>query len=321
MLVNVNKIKLTVFLLASAMFIICFLFAVHDGVKAQQLGAIITFEQSITTDEEGGRLYFPNFVYSDPFSNEIYVIDGKSRIIIHTHDLFPLLTLGRKDGIESPQGLTVDEHGNLYVIQMGKDKDMKYRISVFDSCLKWNRDIFLDGFEDAESFIPYRIAVDKKGNLYVAANNYPAVLYINSYGRLIDTMFPDEGGEKAKIINVTLDKTGRVYLVSEEKGRIYVYDSDRKFIFKFGEKGGSSGKLSRPKAAGIDNRYGRIYVVDYMRHTINVYNKEGKFIFEFGGMGWSEGWFQFPVDLAVDNEGRIVVADLFNQRVQVFNSW
>ena len=63
-----------------------------------------------------------------------------------------------------------------------------------------------------------------------------------------------------------------------------------------------------------------MYVVDYMRHTITVYNRDGTFIFEFGGLGWGEGWFQHPGDLAVDNEGRIIVADTFNQRVQVFNS-
>jgi hypothetical protein len=44
-------------------------------------------------------------------------------------------------------------------------------------------------------------------------------------------------------------------------------------------------------------------------------------MFEFGGMGWSEGWFQHPSYFIVDKLGRIIVADTFNQRVQVFNSW
>ncbi|MCK5506672.1 MAG: hypothetical protein KAJ10_16020, partial [Thermodesulfovibrionia bacterium] len=92
-------------------------------------------------------------------------------------------------------------------------------------------------------------------------------------------------------------------------------------LLKFGEKVGSSGKLSRPKAVGVDYRKGRMYVVDYMRHTISVYSMDGTFIFEFGGMGWGEGWFQHPLDLAIDSGSRIIVADLFNQRVQVFNSW
>jgi DNA-binding beta-propeller fold protein YncE len=112
-----------------------------------------------------------------------------------------------------------------------------------------------------------------------------------------------------------------MYLVSEDLGRIYVYDENKKIILKFGEKGGSSGKLSRPKAIAVDNRNERMYIVDYMRHTVTVYNREGEYIFEFGGMGWGEGWFQHPLDIDVDNKGRLLVADLFNHRVQVFNTW
>jgi DNA-binding beta-propeller fold protein YncE len=134
----------------------------------------------------------------------------------------------------------------------------------------------------------------------------------------LDIISPEEEGKKAKLTSVTLDKAGRIYLLSEEEGRVYVYDENRNFLFKFGEKGGSSGKLSRPKAIGIDNRNGRMYVVDYMRHTINVYDKDGKYLFEFGGLGWGEGWFQFPIDLTVDPTGRILIADLFNHRIQVF---
>ena len=61
-----------------------------------------------------------------------------------------------------------------------------------------------------------------------------------------------------------------------------------------------------------------MYVVDYMRHTVNVYDKDGKYLFEFGGLGWGEGWFQYPKDIAIDSQGRIFVADTFNDRVDVF---
>jgi DNA-binding beta-propeller fold protein YncE len=118
---------------------------------------------------------------------------------------------------------------------------------------------------------------------------------------------------------VTIDGQGRIYLVSEETGHIYVYDEDRNPLFQFGVKGGSSGKLSRPKAVAVDNRDGRMYVVDYMRHTINVYDREGEYMFEFGGKGWLPGWFSFPTTITVDPTGRVFVADLFNSRVQVFN--
>jgi DNA-binding beta-propeller fold protein YncE len=295
---------------------------VPSALESQQLGsAIITYQESITTDEEDRNLVLPSFIYADLLTGEVYVIDGKGRIIIFSPELFPLITLGKRDGVEAPQGLTVDAEGNLYIAQAASKSNPKNRISVYNACLKWERDIYLEDFEGSGSFAPYRLAIDKKGNLYVAASHFPGVVYVDTTGRFIDIIAPEEDGKKIKLNSVVIDKAGKIYVVSEDQSHIYVYDENRKFINKFGEKGGSTGKLSRPKAIGVDDRTGRSFVVDYMRHTVTSYDKEGKYLFEFGGLGWSEGWFQHPVNLAIDNKGRIFVADLFNQRVQVFNSW
>jgi len=67
----------------------------------------------INTDEDGGKLSYPGFVLAEPVTNEIYVIDGMSRIIIYTPDFFPMYTLTKRNGIESPQGLAVDEKGYI----------------------------------------------------------------------------------------------------------------------------------------------------------------------------------------------------------------
>ena len=154
--------------------------------------------------------------------------------------------------------------------------------------------------------------------MYVAGSYYPGVLLLNTKGQFLEVLSPEEEGRKVNINYVTVDQAGRIYLVSEEVSHIYVYDENRKFLFKFGQKGGSTAKLSRPLAVGVDNRSGRMYVVDYMRHTISAYDKEGKYLFEFGGLGWGEGWFQYPKDITVDSMGRILVADTFNNRIEVF---
>ena len=300
-------------------FAICSLLCVPYKLNAQPQGPPVTYIDSITEDEEEGRLYFPSFVFAEPFINEIYVISG-GKIIIFTSDFYPVFTLSKRDGLDSPQGLTVDAEGNLYVAQGATKENPRHRISIFNACLKWERDIFFEGFEKADSFIPYRLAIDKKGNIYVAGSYFPGVLLLNNQGRLLDIISPDEEGKKVNLNSLTVDQAGRVYIVSETESHIYVYDENRKFLFKFGEKGGSSGKLSRPMGISVDNRNGRIYVVDYMRHTISVYDKDGKYLFEFGGLGWGEGWFQYPRDIAVDNTGRILVADTFNDRIEVFQA-
>ncbi len=317
----VNRARNKVFFIALFLLVMVSASFSPGQIEAQQLGAVITFQETISTDEEGGKLIFPSFVFADVFHNEVYLIDGRSRIIVFTSDFFPLLTMDKRSGIETPQGLTVAPGGRLYVAQSVSKSNPRNRISVYSACLKWERDIYLSGFEGADSFVPYRLAIDKKGNLYVTSSSSAGVLVTDGNGRLLYKLSPEEDGRKIIFTYVTIDQEGRIYLVSEEEGRIYVYDENNKPVMKFGEKGGSSGKLSRPRAVGVDHRNGRMYVVDYMRHTITVFNREGDFIFEFGGLGWGEGWFQHPIDLDIDNEGRIIVADTFNQRVQVFNSW
>lgn len=284
---------------------------------SNERGSSVVYIDSITEDEEGEKLSFPSFVFAERVRNEIYVIDSKSRIIIYTSDFFPIFILGRNDGIEVPQGLTVDAEGNLYVTQSPTKENPRSRISVYNACLKWKSDIYLEGLEGVELFSPSRVAIDKKGNIFITGSYSPGVLVMNTQDRHIDILSPEEEGRKVRLNDVHIDMDGRIYLVSEEEGHIYVYDNNRKFLFKFGEKGGSSGKLSRPQAVAVDNRNGRMYIVDYMRHIVSAYDKDGKYLFEFGGLGWGEGWFQYPKDIAVDSAGRILVADTFNNRIQV----
>lgn len=313
---DLRRSRLLPLTLYSMLIAVCYLLCVPHGLNAQPP---VTYIDSIIEDEEEGRLSFPSFVFAETVRNEIYIIAG-SRIIIYTSNFFPIFTLSKRNGIEAPLGLTVDSEGNLYVAQAPSKGNLRPRISVFNACLKWERDIYLKGFEGADSFIPYRLAIDKKGNIYIAGSYFPGVLVINSEGQLLELISPEEEDRKARVNNVTLDSAGKIYIVSEEEGRIYVYDENRKFLFKFGEKGGSSGKLSRPQAVGIDNTNGRMYVVDYMRHTISAYDKDGKYLFEFGGLGWGDGWFQYPRDLTVDPMGRVFIADTFNNRIQVFQT-
>ncbi len=290
------------------------------GAESEGAGTGPPYIESIHYDDEGNVIRFPSFVMAEPVMNEIYVIDSMNRIIVYTSDLFPLLTITGRNGIENPTGVAVDKDGNVYVTQSSTKEDARSRIVILNACLKKTREIFFQGFEGASSFVAFRIALDKKGLMYVAGLSYPGVIVLDNQGRFLKVLAPMEGDRTARISGVTIDKGGRIYLLSEDESRIYVYDENYKFLFKFGEKGGSSGKLSRPKGIAVDDANGKIYVSDYMRHSVNIYDKEGKYLSEFGGMGWGEGWFQHPMDIAVDSNGRILVADTFNDRIQLFKS-
>jgi len=270
----------------------------------------------IVHDNEELDLHYPAFVRYEQVLDEIYVIDGRSRVIIYTHDLYPLFSIDRRDGIESPNGLAVDANGYVYVAQGALKRGQRTRISVYNPILQWERDIYFKDFEGAESFKPYRIAFDGRGNVLVAGIGYRGVLVLDREGNLREILSPTEDTRKPAINNVQVIGN-RIFLISEEAGRIYVYDLSRSFLFAFGAKGGAPRHLSRPQSVAVDST-GRMFVTDYMRHVVVAYDKDGTWLFEFGGMGWGPGWFQFPKEIAIDKEDRIMVGDVFNNRIQIF---
>lgn len=282
----------------------------------------ITSLHVIREDYQGTRLSYPSKLFVDLVKREIYVTDsGNGRILVYTHDFYPLLAIGKLDGIEAPGGLAVDHDGSLYVaLAPGRTNPMP-RIAVFSPSLRWEKDIVFAGFKDAEGFQPRNIAIhNRTGRLYVAGG-YPGAVVLHKDGSFSHLLSPMDAlkhrdPERATICDVEVGPAGKIFLLSEDMGRVYVYDHDENFLIKFGEKGGSSGKLSRPRGLGIDHNTGVVYVIDYMRHTANAYSDKGRFLYEFGGKGWGRGWFQFPSDISVDAQGNVLVADTFNNRVQ-----
>ena len=293
--------------------------AIHaDQIKLKKISCLYIIRE----DYNGLKLSYPSKLFFDSVKKEIYITDsGHSRILVYTYDFYPLLSVGKSNCIETPAGIVVDPEGYLFVAQSSSLRQKGARISVFNPSLRWNKDIFFEGFENADSFHPINIAINKAGKFYVAGVSFHGVVVLNEDGTFCNLLSPVDSlgkGEeqKATICDVEIGSSGRIYLLSEDMGRIYVYDDKENFLFKFGKKGGGSGKLSRPRGMALDKHNKIIYVIDYMRHTANAYSENGHFLFEFGGKGWGKGWFQYPSDITADDSGNVLIADTFNNRVQ-----
>jgi len=58
-------------------------------------------------------------------------------------------------------------------------------------------------------------------------------------------------------------------------------------------------------------------VCDSSNHRIQVFELSGKFVGKFGRKGSNLGEFNDPASVAVLSNGRIVVSDLDNHRIQI----
>ncbi len=313
------------------------------------LGAPVTAVAILTKDDQGHKLKYPSSVFCDHKTGEIYVVSsGNAKVVIYSADYFPETSIGKGRGIDAPEGVYVDKNGNIYIAQ-GPTAKHPAEITVLNAALFPVKQIRFTGFKDAKMFVPVHIIQDRNGNFYVAGINSLGIVVLDKNGKFLRKLIPQEhiapapasegmagflshkrsyqqkshiSKDSGKVVpvhvtDVTTDDRGRLFLLSEGTSKIYVYTPQEDFLYSFGQKGGTMGKTSRPRGIAIDNGTDRVYVCDYMRHTILAYTLGGKFIFEFGGKGWSVGWFNYPTSVAVDPHGNVIVADLFNQRVQI----
>ena len=66
------------------------------------------------------------------------------------------------------------------------------------------------------------------------------------------------------------------------------------------------------------NKAEHLMVCDTNNNRIQVFEVNGKFLGKFGSEGEKTGQFTKPSSLAVLSDGRIVVTDFHNHRVQIF---
>jgi sugar lactone lactonase YvrE len=146
---------------------------------------------------------------------------------------------------------------------------------------------------------PHGIHVDRDGNVWVTDARAPD---------------PDElkkfPGEQNK---------GSVVVKFSPEGKVLMT------LGKPGVRGNPPEALTDPTVVVTDPRNGDIYVAESHRDVrdpnligrISVFDKHGKFLRTIGKTGTGPGEFRTPHALAFDSQGRLIVADRHNHRIQV----
>jgi len=122
---------------------------------------------------------------------------------------------------------------------------------------------------------------------------------------------------------VAIDKHHRRIIIADTDNHRLVFLSsiDLSFLFSVGSNQGSQpGEFNHPSGIAIDEDRHRIIVSDTNNHRMQVLSSiDGSFLFEFGSQGAQPGQLLHPQGVCIDNQGRIIVADCYNYRLQSFN--
>jgi len=232
---------------------------------------------------------------------------------------------GDADGLLAlPRGLVFDHHRGLLLVA----DTHNHRVQVF-SCDD-------DGFSLVSKFGKYgdqpgqfhkpwglaidhdhdRILITDNGNHRVQSWSLSEQSFVSCIGHHgsgdLEFYYPQD---------IAIDKHHhRIVIVDYFNHRLVFLSSiDLSFLFSVGKHGSQPGEFDWPMGIAIDGDRHRIIVSDFKNHRVQVLSLiDGSFLFEFGSQGNQPCQLNNPQGLCIDNQGRIIVADHVNHRLQSF---
>ena len=166
--------------------------------------------------------------------------------------------------------------------------------------------------------LPYRLTVNKRGEVVIVEFGVPCISVFSMNGKKIRS-FGSQGSGPKQFNNpcgVTVD----------DKGNILVADTGNRRIQKFTEKGKFLKEVKfeeiTPRGIAFNSVNNKIYVTDTYNLFVHVHVLTSDLIFssDFGAPGSAKGELNCPRDIAFDSIGNVYIADRDNSRIQVFSA-
>jgi hypothetical protein len=241
----------------------------------------------------------------------------------------------------SPQGLTVDGTGNVYVADTGNNLIRKVTaLGVVTTIAGSGNPGSADGSGTNATFWgPVQLSVDGGANLYVADYFNGTVRMIDSSG-VVTTLAgsPSSGNTDGSATSARFSLTQGVAV--DSSSNIYVADAANCAIRKITagvvstlagsdnhpgslDASGTNAQFNAPQAIAVDS-FGNVYVADTLNHTIRTITSDGMVSTLAGVAGYANNadgsganaQFNAPQGIAVDGTGNIYVADTLNHTIR-----
>ena len=239
-----------------------------------------------------------------------------------------------------PTQLVLEAGGDLFVADDGNNRIRRVStagsVSTFaGSGAAGDR----DGTGTAAAFyMPYGVAADASGNLYVGDRQNHLIRKISPQG-VVTTLagngnegYADGPGAGAQFNypkGLAVDEAGNVYVADRGNQRIRKISpaGEVSTLAGNGIAGSANGKgtaaqFNKPNDVALDS-HGNLFVADYRNHQIRMVSPSGQVttLAGTGERGYADGageqaQFNFPIGLTVDQEGNVFVADKYNQRIR-----
>jgi tripartite motif-containing protein 71 len=215
-----------------------------------------------------------------------------------------------------PRGLAMGTDGEVYISDSGNNRVQKF--DAEGNCMHaWGKFGFAwRGAGMGKFDVPWGVATDKDGNLYVTDTSNARIQKFQPDGTPLMKWGRDGSYDGAFFFprGIAVDLVGNVFIADEGNHRIQKFDARGSFLAKWGKEGNGPGQFKTPWGVACD-ALGNVYVVDQGNHRIQKFDGNGTYICSWGNRGVTEGQVNFPSGIAVDKEGNVYVVDSGNNRV------
>ena len=221
----------------------------------------------------------------------------------------PILSI---DTVDYPDGVAVNEKGELVVTEEGKDH-VSISSPIGEKVLTFGS----HGSGEGEFNRPRGVAVDGEGNILVADSQNHRIQKFTAKGQFLSAV--GTFGKRPLQFNypseVTFNATNnKLYVADKDNHRVQVLNSDLSFSSTFGREGSGKGQFSYQRGIACDSM-GKVYVADCANNRIQVFTAEGQFCMMFGKCE-----LKYPAYIAIDSNDFIYVSEIDNNCVSVFTS-
>lgn len=268
------------------------------------------FLSEAIVDAKGAPLIHPEGVVCTTNSLVVVADTGNARLVRYS-----LVNDELKDGVELkfqqiayPVRVRANSKGELFVLD-GKSRSV-YRIGADGAFL---------GVIDSASipqpsfFEPRSVAIDRSDAIYMLDVYGERILLMDPSGKYQRQIPLPKGAGFFSDLNV--DSRGNIFLVDSLNGQVYKAAKDAT-TFQILAKG-----LESYLYFGVNletDKQGRIFLLDQNEGAVILLGQDGSFQGRYLTIGWKKGQLFYPSQGCLTEDGKFVVADRNNSRVQLF---